>query len=148
MSRSGYTGLGLLVLIVLLPSCLPDFLLEEVDCSECYINRPEEAELIVKITKNEMNPVVPVVVYRGRLEARDTVILDTLRSTTEYIMVPTDQYYTVQAKYHTSTGYVYAIDGDELKAVKITGQCDGTCWIIKGGILNNGLKYDHPMPKK
>ncbi len=129
-----------------MPACIPDFTLEEVDCSECYITRPDEAELIIKVTRNAHYPEIPVVVFNGKLEARDTFLLDTIRSSTGYIIVPADRYYTVQATYTTDSGTVFVIDGDDLKTVKVTGQCNGTCWIIKGGILNNELKYDHPLP--
>jgi len=145
MKNTSYRTLLYLLTILFFNSCIPNLTLDEVDCSECYSDRPIEAELIVKISPNNSNGIA-VVVFKGRLESRDTVLLDTLYNSTEYIMVPIDQYYTVQAKYITDSGVVYAIDGDELKSVKITGQCNGTCWIIKGGILNNTLKYNHPLP--
>ena len=122
--------------------CIPEFILDEVDCSECYVPRPDEAELIIQVSTDRRNPRIPIVVYNGLLENRDTVAVDTLSRDEGYVMVPVDRYYTVSAEYLTESGTVYAIDGDELKAIKVTGQCDEVCWVIRGGILKVKLKYD------
>jgi len=132
----------LLFIALSFSGCIPELLLDEVDCSECYVPKPEEADLIIQVSQNALNSRIPIVVYKGLLEHQDTVAVDTLTQNEAYILVPVDQYYTVSAKYETAAGVVYAIDGDDLKTVKVTGQCDEVCWVIRGGILNVKLKYD------
>lgn len=132
----------LALIICITTGCIPELFIEEVDCSECYVPRPEQSELIVTVSFDERNTLIPIVVYKGFLEDRDTIAVDTLTQREGYVMVPVDQYYTVAAEYQTSYGVVYAIDGDELKTIKITGQCDEICWIIRGGIYDVTLKYD------
>ena len=115
---------------------------DDVDCSECMPDMPLEAALYIDVTLNEKYQKVPVIVFLGKLEQSDTIIVDTIYESRGYIDVPLNQYYTVMAEYKSGNSVTYAVDGDEFNRYKIEGQCDGTCWIIRGGLYNVQLKYD------
>ncbi|MEA1897491.1 MAG: hypothetical protein U9N53_07485 [Bacteroidota bacterium] len=121
-------------------SCSEGF--DDVDCSECMPDMPLEAALYIDVTLNEKYQEVPVIVFRGKLEQGDTIVMDTIYDSRGFIDVPLNEYYTVKAKYKYGNSVTYAIDGDEFNRYKIEGQCDGTCWIIRGGLYNVQLKYD------
>ena len=115
--------------------------LDEIDCSECLSYKPLDAELYIDVTLNSTYQEVPVIVFRGKFEKGDTVVVDTIYDPRGYINVPLNEYYSVMAIYKSGNTITYAIDGDEFNRHKIEGQCDGTCWIIRGGLYNVELKY-------
>ena len=115
---------------------------DDVDCSECLPDKPLEAALYIDVTLNNKYKEVPVIVFRGKFEQGDTITVDTIYEPRGYIDVPLNEYYTVMAEYKSGNSVTYAIDGDEFNRYKIEGQCDGTCWIIRGGLYNVQLKYD------
>lgn len=121
-------------------SCSEGF--DDVDCSECLPSEPLDAALYIDVTLNDKYPEVPVIVFRGKLEQGDTIVVDTIYESRGYIDVPLNEYYTVMAEYKSGNSVTYAIDGDEFNKYMIKGQCDGTCWIIRGGLYNVQLKYD------
>jgi hypothetical protein len=119
-----------------------------VNCAECYSEEPDSADLIVKLTFNELNDSIPLVFYRGKIEDGtvewvDTATVQKYPDGEYYLYSPVNEYYSVKAEYN-SKGYnkVMAVDGDKLKTRKITGECDTDCWIIKGGKLDVRLKYE------
>lgn len=120
-------------------TCSENF--DEIDCSECIPDKPLEAALYIDVTLNEVYQEIPVIVFRGKIEQGDTLVVDTIYEPRGYIDVPLNEYYSVMAKYKSGKSVTYAIDGDEFNRYKIEGQCDGTCWIIRGGLYNVKLKY-------
>ncbi len=121
-------------------SCSEGF--DDVDCSECMPDMPLEAALYIDVTLNGKFHEVPVIVFRGKLEQADTIMVDTIYESRGFIDVPLNEYYTVMAEYKSGNSVTYAIDGDEFNRYKIEGQCDGTCWIIRGGLFDVQLKHD------
>ncbi len=120
-------------------SCTGDF--SEIDCSECFSVKPLDAELYIDVTLNDKYQEVPVIVFKGKIENGDTVVVDTIYEPRGYIDVPLNEYYSVMAIYKSGNSVTYAIDGDDFNRHKIEGQCDGPCWIIRGGLYNVKLKY-------
>jgi hypothetical protein len=131
-----------MLLVLMITSCEKDIYLSEVDCANCYTEKPTRADLDITLTINDENPHVPLVVYRKEFEERIIVWVDTVSETNYSIEVPVNRYYSVTAEYSSGTRTIFAVDGDMLETKKITGQCDETCWIIRGGIINVKLKYD------
>ena len=124
----------------LLLSCSEGF--DDVDCSECMPDMPLEAALYIDVTLNDKYREVPAIVFRGKLEQGDTIMVDTIYESRGYVDVPLNEYYTVRAEYKSGNSVTYAIDGDKFNRYKIEGQCDGTCWIIRGGLYNVQLKHN------
>lgn len=131
-----------IILFIGTMACEEDPFLGEVNCDECYTEKPTVGELIIKLTINAENQEIPVVVYRNDLEDRIVEWIDTVSVTTLYVEVPVNQYYSITAMYKAGDRTIYAVDGDRLRTRKITDQCDETCWIITGGKINARLKYD------
>ena len=125
-------------------SCDKDFDFLEIDCSECYRSKPDNGELIIKVTINNENPEVPIAIYRDRIESGRVRIRDTVSEETVYIEVPLNHYYSVKAEYKTGNDSVFAVDGDRIKTHRVTSQCDTICWIIKGGRYDLRLKENVP----
>ncbi len=133
---------GLLaVVLAATVSCNPEewFIL---DCSECYTEEPEVAEINVKLTINQTNRRVPVRVYEGRIEEEILILEDTVLTDTWSAILPVNRYYTVTADYRGhSVYYITAIDGAFLRTEKIRTRCDRPCWVVRGNSFNVQLKY-------
>ena len=130
-----------LVLIAVI-SCNPEEW-ELVDCSECYTERPSEAEINVKLSIDRLNPSVIIDVYSGRLEEEILILSETVTTETWSTILPVDEYYSVTATYSARTGdfNVTAIDGNHVRTREVRAICDETCWVIRGNNFNVKLKY-------
>ena len=135
----------ILVMIFLISatSCNPEEW-QVVDCAECYIDRPAEAEINIKVTINNLNPSVPLSIYSGRIEEEILVHADTIRNSEWSIILPADRYYTIAATYRSHVheiGNVTAIDGNFVRTEKVRTACDEPCWVLRGNNFNVRLKY-------
>jgi hypothetical protein len=126
--------------ILLLNSCEGDGF-QSVDCSECYNPEPDTADLFVRVTINGENPEVPLKVYKGKVEENRLEWIDTTSSSSYYLAVKTNEYYSVVATYKSGTRTILAVDGQKIRTQHVTDVCDDDCWIIKGGRLDARLKY-------
>ncbi len=113
---------------------------DDYDFSDCLLEEPDWEFIYIKVTINDLNPYVPIVIYRGNIESNDIEWVDTAWSSDYSIDVPLDKYYSVSAEYKLSTYKVLAIDGNEVKKVK-TNVCDEVCWYIRGKDFDVELKY-------
>ena len=129
----------LMVLCGVFISCKDGF--DDIDCSECLSYKPLDGELYIDVTLNDKYQEVPVIVFKGKIENGDTMVVDTIYEPRGYIDVPLNEYYSVMAIYKSGNSVIYAIDGDEFNRHKIEGECNGTCWIIRGGLYDVKLKY-------
>ena len=126
----------ILVLAVFPYSCGEDYIYDTADCADCLSFEPNYADLYIKVSLDNENKRIPVLILIGKLESHDTLIADTISTETGYIMVPLDQYYTVVATYQSGNTIIKAVDGDEIKKNNISNICGDVCWVIKGGYIN------------
>ncbi|MBN2681569.1 MAG: hypothetical protein JXR58_03620 [Bacteroidales bacterium] len=112
----------------------------DADYSDCDTWEPFWGELVISLTINEENTLVPVTIYRGKIEENQIIKQCSIRTPTLYYEVPLDEYYTVKAQYKNNGQTIYAIDGDRIYK-KSRKYCDSTCWEIKGGYFTLDLKY-------
>jgi hypothetical protein len=135
---------GMVILVGISTSCNEDIVLFEVDCSECYTQRPAYAPMTIKLTINEENPEVPFTIYLGEYEKDQIRIEDTAQYSIISVDLIPSRYYSVRAEYHVGGKTVYAVDGDEIELVKVSSQCDSVCWTVRGGETDVRLKYQDP----
>ena len=133
---------GMVMLGIAFAGSCEEYLGSSVDCSECFWDKPDSADLIIHLTLDRNHPEVPIVVYRGNVEGRIVDWVDTARETPYYLYSALNQFYSVAAEYKVDGKTIVAIDGDELKAKHVSGACDYDCWIVTGGILKAELKFD------
>lgn len=139
-----FLAIFFLLIILVIIACDKEFVFHEVDCSNCYPFRPENSELIIKVTINNENQAVPIEIYRDKIESGRLRLQDTVTKNKVYIEVPLNHYYSVIAKYKVGNDSVFAVDGDRIKTQRVTDQCDTTCWIITGGKYDVRLKEKAP----
>lgn len=113
----------------------------EVDCSECYVEKPTEGKLNFKITINDENPEVPVTVYLGEYEKNQVRYTDTVDAEFFSIDIYPNRFYSARAEYRVGSVIIFAIDGDESETLKVTSQCETDCWIIQDAEVDLRLKY-------
>ena len=134
----------IIVIGYLVNSCNEDIILMDVDCSQCYTQRPEYASMKIKVTINEENPEVPITIFLGSYEKNQVRLVDTATSPYVSVDLIPARNYSIRAEYHVGDKTIYAIDGDEIELKKVSSQCDSVCWIIDGGEVDVRLKFQDP----
>jgi hypothetical protein len=135
-------NIGLVVLFFALIGACEEYLGPSVDCSECFYEKPDSADLVIELTINGNHPEVPITVYRGNADQKVVDWVDTARETPYYLYSRIDQLYSVEAEYRVGGRIIIAVDGDAMKAKHVSDQCDSECWIVTGGYLKVELKFD------
>lgn len=116
-----------------------------VECAECYQEKPDEYYLDVYLTFNDSITEIPLILYRGDIEDRDTVFADTARAGDGYpylfgIDVRLERDYSMSAEYRFAGRTLYAVDGTRLKARLVTETCDVDCYVVDDNIMELEIK--------
>jgi hypothetical protein len=132
--------LSILIVAVFGVHSCEEMLTFDVDCNECYFPEPDSADIMIYVTINNDIDHVPLIIYKGKADARNIEYIDTAYSETYYLYVKTNEYYSVEATYQHEGKTVIAGDGDKLVTRHITDVCSEECYVIRKGIMNVRLK--------
>ncbi len=137
------TALILLTGIFLSLSCERDipYGSGSVDCNDCYTTRPEWGPLNVKMTINEENQFVPLVVYRGNFNDNNIEYVDTSYWEDYWVDVPVDKEYSIVAKYKKDGGTINVVDESKLTVKYTSSDCADPCYYFSGGYMDVRLRY-------
>lgn len=130
----------LLLVVLAIFACERKFEFFELDCDDCYQDKPECGPLIIYFSFNEENDSVNYIIYRGNFENRDIEYAGKATFTEEQIDVPVNEYYSVEALYLKDGDTIHVVDGDRFKLKKETSECDKTCYYFKDGMIDVRLK--------
>jgi len=133
---------GFVLLAVSLAGSCNEYLGPTVDCSECFYELPDSADLVIHLTIDSEHPEVPITIFRGNVEDGLEDWSDTARETPYYLYSEVGQFYSVTAEYRVDGKTIVAIDGDVMKAKHASSACDFECWVITGGYLEAELKFE------
>ncbi|MFC2098949.1 hypothetical protein ACFLSP_04305 [Bacteroidota bacterium] len=133
---------GLVLIGISLAGACEEYIGPEVNCDDCFYEKPDSADLVIHLTINDNHPEVPIVLYRGNVEDKQVDWVDTARETPFYIYSKVGQLYSVAAEYKVDGKKIIAIDGDGMKAKHVSDACDYSCWVVTGGYLKVELKFD------
>ncbi|GAB4325480.1 MAG: hypothetical protein Kow00127_18210 [Bacteroidales bacterium] len=111
-----------------------------IDCDQCYADKPEWVQLHVRVTLNDLHPFVPLTVYKGNIEEGMVDWVDTAWNSDYWVDVLPDSYYSVKAVYMSDGDTIMAVDGDRVKLLKNTSECDETCYYQSGGYIDVRLR--------
>jgi hypothetical protein len=128
-----------IVLLIFTWSCGEKIYTGDVNCDECYTDKPENADLIIDLTIDGRNPEVPVIVYEGNVEDNKVITTDTVDYSPFYVYVRVGKEYAVKAEYKKDNATLFVIDGTKLK-VKSADACDTKCYVIDGETLDARIK--------
>jgi hypothetical protein len=132
-------------MMIILTGCDEKVFTGDVDCDECYSDKPVKADLMINLTVNNQYRQVPVTVYEGDIEDGHVVVSDTVDYSPYYVYVPVDRKYSVKAEYKKDNVIVYAIDGTKLKIKSVSDACDdGKCYIIENEELDATIRRGYP----
>jgi hypothetical protein len=129
---------------IMLYSCQEKVFTADVNCDECYTDKPDSVDLVIDLTFNEQNPEVEVFFYKGNIDKGtflDSAFFD--KEHPGYFWVKSNEYYSAKAIYLSSNekDTIIVVDGTKQKIKKVTGQCDNDCWVIEGEKLNLKLAF-------
>ena len=112
-----------------------------IDCFDCFQDRPEWGPLNVKLTINNENPFVPLVIYIGNIEDNNIEWIDTSYSADYWVEVPVNKYYSITAEYKSGDKTIFVVDGDDFKLKHTESACDYPCYYYYGGYYDIQLRY-------
>ena len=110
------------------------------NCSDCTIDEPEEASLIINLTATDLP--ISVKIFEGELS--DSVLYDITPEFwgTEYRRTVTlNKKYTITAEYRINGKKYVAIDACTPRVKYTEDQCDDPCYFLYDRVLNLRLKY-------
>ena len=134
--------LVVLSLLILTGSCEEKVYTGDVNCDECYTEKPQYADLIIDLTINNRFGDVIVNIYEGEVEDNQVVLTDTVDFTPFYAYVKANKRYAVVAEYKKGTKTLYSVDGTKLKVLLVRGECDDDCYVIEGESMNATIKEE------
>lgn len=130
----------LLLFVLLAVACERKYEFFELDCENCYQEKPECGPLIIYFSFDEENDSVRYIIYRGNFENREVEYTGNAIFTEEQIDVPVNEYYSVEALYLKDGDTIRVVDGDKFKLKKETSECDKKCYFFKDGMIDVRLK--------
>ncbi|MGD2035497.1 MAG: hypothetical protein PVF73_10605 [Bacteroidales bacterium] len=113
----------------------------DVDCNECYTEKPDSVDLIFHWTKNEDYPEIPVVLYKGTVENGEFIDTFFCFEDPAYVWVKSNEEYSAKAIYESSERTVIVVDGTKQKLKHVSDACDDPCWIITNEELRLQLHF-------
>ena len=140
MKVSSYIKAILMLILITLAGACNEYLGVNVECADCWANKPDSADLLIYLTIDNSHPEVPIVLYRGNFEDGEVDYVDTARTSPHTLYSAVDQYYSVAAEYKVNGKTIIAVDGDVMKAKDATSSCEFDCWIITDGEFRVELK--------
>ncbi len=139
--RIKHRHIQLLLFIFLFISCEKEYHPNTIDCEYCFFAKPSEGELVISLTINDKYPYVPITVYKDVVENENVIFYnDSVNETPFYVYVPLPEHYSVTAEYIDSVKKITVLDRDKIRTKYVTGSCDESCWMIKGGYIDVTLK--------
>jgi hypothetical protein len=130
----------LIFVMALTSSCGEKVFTGDVDCNECYSDKPDGVDLEIQVTLNGEYPEVPIVVYRGKIEENQVEFVDTVFNNPYYLFVKPELKYSVKAKYEKEDKTLFVVDATEPKVLKVSAECDEACYVIENTSLDVRIK--------
>lgn len=132
----------LLTIIVLYSSCEEKIFTDDVDCSECYVDKPSDFEIEVSLTTEGIeNDSVMLLLYTNTFDPYNVIDTFYTKSSPFYILVRINQEYAVAAHYFKNSRTIVAIDGTKPIVKRVSSACDEVCWVVENTTVNVELKY-------
>lgn len=140
MDRIKYILILTLTFIVLILSCDEIVFPINIDCEECYTEKPDSVDLSIYWTQNSEFDTIPIILYKGKIEEELIDTFDLFRNPA-YIWVKAEEEYSIKAIYETSDRTVIVVDGTKQKIKRVSDYCDYDCWVIVNEELKVELRY-------
>lgn len=130
-----------LILILVLSGCQEKIFTGNVNCDECYTDKPDSAALYIDVTINDKYKAVPLVIYNGEVENDQVEWIDTTHISDYWVWVAVDRYYSVKVEYASDKDTIYVIDATKIKKKRVSDACDDACWVIVDKKIDATIKF-------
>lgn len=135
-----YTGTFLFLALLFCFSC-EDTEPLIINCAECLLYEPDEAEITIKLENVSSQELTIVKIYTGYLE--DNLLYKTISASSGSIStkVPFNKIYTVTATYFIDGTFYTAVDTFTPRVKYEEEQCVDPCYYVYDNDINLRLKY-------
>jgi hypothetical protein len=125
-------------------ACNEKFFTGDVNCNECYTEKPDSIEIVLHVTiNNSIYPEVPVLLFKNDITKGQFIDTFFCRNSSNPVLVKADNNYSAKAIYESSERTVYVVDGIKQKLKLASGACtdNESCWVIENADLYLELAY-------
>jgi hypothetical protein len=117
------------VFLTFLISCQEKVFTGDVNCEECFVEKPDSVDLMLHLTIN--NDTIPVLLFEGTIDKGQLIDTFFCNSNISYIWVKAEREYAAKAIYKMAKKTIYVVDGKKQKLKRVSSTCDETCWLIE-----------------
>jgi hypothetical protein len=133
-------------IIIWFISCKEKIFTGNVNCDECFVDKPDSVYLTIHFTQNEQFPEVPVLLFKGNIDSGKLIdtfycYVDSLGIEYNQVYVEAEEEYSAKAIYETNERTVYVVDGTKQKLKYVSETCEETCWVSEDDQLFLELVY-------
>jgi hypothetical protein len=122
-------------------SCQEKIFTGNVNCTDCYSNKPDSVDLKLHITLKNNKERVPVLLFHGNIDSGQFIDTFFCNEDPFFVYVAANNEYAAKAIYKLTDRTIYAVDGTKQKLQRVSSQCDTTCWVIEGVDLNLKIAF-------
>ena len=132
------------VFILFCNSCDKKWITFNIDCNECYTNKPDSSDLILEFSEEYIGSEgIQFILYEGDVENNNIIKIDTSYTGKFYFYTQVNKNYSVRSNYKTKDNKTYSvINGTKLKTKYVEDVCDNNCWVIVNDEID--LKVSYP----
>ena len=131
----------LVISMILFSVCEEKVFTGDVDCNECYTEKPDSLDLTIHWTKNEDYPEIPVILFKGKADQGELIDTFFCFEDPAYIWVKSEEEYAAKAIYKSEERTVIVVDGTVQKLKTVSSECDVPCYVITNEELQLKLKF-------
>jgi hypothetical protein len=131
----------MIIILVAIFACSEKWLTFDVNCEECYTEKPDSVDIIIYWTKNDEFQEIPALLYKGTIGDGEFIDTFYLFGNPAYIWVKAEEEYSIKAIYENNDRTVMAVDGTKQKIKRVSGYCEYDCWVIEDEKFQVELRY-------
>jgi hypothetical protein len=101
-----------------------------VNCAECYPVKPKDGHIELKLTINDENPEVTIILYEDEFDEANLIYSKKVQNSTFLLKIMTNKEYVIEAKYMKDGRSYHVVNKAKLKTRRDTENCSEPCYYI------------------
>lgn len=132
--------LFILLLFPLAMASCEDISLAPVDCNECYWDEPEYGEIELKVTFENQDTEVYILVYEHSYHENNLIYETDVYGTNIYLTIPTSETFVFEALYFIDGRPYHVLHSAKLRTKLDNESCSESCYYVVPKTVDLRLK--------